>query len=219
MKDPKKDESILPPHGGYRSLRSFQVSQLVYDLTVRFCERYIPRGSRTKDQMVQAARSGVQNIAEGSEVSATSKKMELKLTQVARASIEELKLDYEDYLRQHGLTCWDRHHPLRQALVDAQCRSADDVALWVMNTARMIVRQRGQSEQSGRDETKKHAGSSESTASSLYPEISANAGLTLTTVAGYLLDRQIQSLAEAFKNEGGFTERLYRVRTSSRRRP
>jgi four helix bundle suffix protein len=221
VKDPKKDESILPPHGGYRSLRSFQVGQLVYDLTVRFRERYIPRGSRTRDQMVQAARSGVQNIAEGSEMSATSKKMELKLTQVARASIEELKLDYEDYLRQHGLTCWDRHHPLRQALVDAKCRSTDDVALWVMNTARMIVRERGQSEQSGQrgsGRMDKGAGSSELTASSLYPEISANAGLTLATVAGYLLDRQIQSLAESFKNEGGFTERLYRVRTSTRRR-
>ncbi len=221
VKDPKKDESILSPHGGYRSLRSFQVGQLVYDLTVRFCDRYIPRGSRTRDQMVQAARSGVQNIAEGSEMSATSKKMELKLTQVARASIEELKLDYEDYLRQHGLTCWDRHHPLRQALVDAKCRSTDEVAHWVMDTAKKICRERGQSEHSGQrgsGRMEKGTKSSELTASSLYPEISANAGLTLATVAGYLLDRQIQSLAESFKNEGGFTERLYRVRTSTRRR-
>ncbi len=81
------DDSIIPPHGGYRNLKSFQVAQLCYDVTVRFCDRYIDRRSRTHDQMVQAARGGVQNIAEGSEVSATSRKMELKLTQVARASL------------------------------------------------------------------------------------------------------------------------------------
>jgi four helix bundle protein len=95
---------LISKHGGYRRLKSFQMAQLVYDVTVRFCERYIDRFSRTKDQMVQAARSGVQNIAEGSLASATSKKMELKLTQVARASLEELKLDYEDFLRHRGLT-------------------------------------------------------------------------------------------------------------------
>ena len=97
-----KGESLIPKHGGYRNLKSFQLSQLVFDITVRFCEKYIDRFSRTKDQMVQAARSGVQNIAEGSQASATSKKTELKLTQVARASLEELKLDYEDFIRQKG---------------------------------------------------------------------------------------------------------------------
>lgn len=93
---------LIPKHGGYRKLKSFQLAQLVYDVTVRFCDKYIDRRSRTHDQMVQAARSGVQNIAEGSQASATSKKTELKLTQVARASLEELKLDYEDFLRQRG---------------------------------------------------------------------------------------------------------------------
>ena len=101
-----EDESLIPKHGGYRKLRSFQVAQLIYDVTVRFCDKYISKHSRTHDQMVQAAHSGVQNIAEGSQVSATSKKMELKLTQVARASLEELKLDYEDFLRQRGLVQW-----------------------------------------------------------------------------------------------------------------
>src|SRR6476619_3358917 len=101
-------EPLIPKHGGYRKLKSFQVAQLVYDLTVRFCDRYISPRSRTDDQMVQAARSGVQNIAEGSQASGTSKKMELKLTNVARASLEELKLDYEDFLRQSGLPLWDR---------------------------------------------------------------------------------------------------------------
>jgi len=99
-------EGLIPKHGGYRKLKSFQLAQLVYDVTVRFCERYVDGRSRTRDQMVQAARSGVQNIAEGSRASGTSKKAEMKLTNVARASLEELRLDYEDYLRQHGLRQW-----------------------------------------------------------------------------------------------------------------
>src|SRR6202789_2689591 len=99
-------EKLIPLHGGYRDLKSFQVAQLAYDVTVRFCPRYVDNRSRTRDQMVQAARSGVQNIAEGSQASGTSKKTELKLTNVARASLEELRLDYEDYLRQRGLAQW-----------------------------------------------------------------------------------------------------------------
>ena len=83
------NEPLITKHGGYRKLKSFQVEQLIYDLTVRFCDRYIAKRSRTHDQMVQAARSGVQNIAEGSQASGTSKKTELKLTNVARASLEE----------------------------------------------------------------------------------------------------------------------------------
>ncbi len=100
-------EELIPKHGGYRKLKTFQIAQLIYDLTVRFCDRYINPRSRTHDQMVQAARSGVQNIAEGSQVSGTSKKIEMKLTNVARASLEELRLDYEDFLRQRGLTLWE----------------------------------------------------------------------------------------------------------------
>jgi four helix bundle protein len=123
---------LIPLHGGYRKLKSFQVAQLVYDVTVRFCNRYIDQRSRTRDQMVQAARSGVQNIAEGSQASATSKKTELKLTQVARASLEELKLDYEDFLRQRGLAVWERENPLRQTLINRRCATADDAAAWVV---------------------------------------------------------------------------------------
>jgi four helix bundle protein len=104
-------EPLIPKHGGYRKLKSFQIAQLCYDLTVRFCDRYIDKRSRTHDQMVQAARSGAQNIAEGSKASGTSKKMELKLTNVARASLEELRLDYEDFLRQRGLRCWVEDDP------------------------------------------------------------------------------------------------------------
>lgn len=98
-------EPLIVKHGGYRKLKSFQVAQLVYDVTVRFCDRYIAKRSRTHDQMVQAARSGVQNIAEGSKASGTSKKTELKLTNVARASLEELRLDYEDFFANAPCLC------------------------------------------------------------------------------------------------------------------
>ena len=106
--DSPTPERLRPKHGGYRGLRSFYVSQAVYDGTVVFCNRFIDRRSRTHDQMVQAARSGTQNIAEGSVASGTSKKMELKLTGVARASLEELMLDYQDFLRHRGLPLWDK---------------------------------------------------------------------------------------------------------------
>src|SRR5258705_12073660 len=123
-------EPLIPKHGGYRKLKSFQIAQLCYDVTVRFCDRYIEKGSRTHDQMVQAARSGVQNIAEGSQASGTSKKMELKLTNVARASLEELRLDYEDYLRQRALAQWPREDARRAELIAARPATADAVAQW-----------------------------------------------------------------------------------------
>jgi four helix bundle suffix protein len=210
---------LIPKHGGYRKLKSFQVAQLVYDVTVRFCDRYIDKFSRTKDQMVQAARSGVQNIAEGSQASATSKKTELKLTQVARASIEELKLDYEDFLRQRGMHQWERGNPLRQELIDRRCQTADDVAAWIKEVSRYY----GQSGQGGPCGQGNAQGisSTVSTRSTLstgiYPELSANAALVLLTVACSLLDRQVERLAKDFENEGGFTERLYRVRSAKRR--
>ena len=101
---------LIPPHGGYRELQSYQMSEIVYDATVAFCDRFISRRSRTHDQMVQAARSGKQNIAEGCMASGTSKKFELKLIGVARASLEELLLDFQDYLRQKGLALWGKDH-------------------------------------------------------------------------------------------------------------
>lgn len=103
--------AFLPPAGGYRDLLAFRLTEIIYDLTVVFTRRFVPRDSRTTDQMVQAARSGRQNIAEGSAASATSKETEIKLTNVARASLEELRLDYEDYLRQNGLPLWDWRSP------------------------------------------------------------------------------------------------------------
>ena len=210
---------LIPRHGGYRKLKSFQVAQLIYDVTVRFCDRYIDKFSRTRDQMVQAARSGVQNIAEGSQASATSKKTELKLTQVARASLEELKLDYEDFLRQRGLAQWERENPLRQALIDRRCQTADEVAGWVVEVGKKCGQcglggQRGQAAEAKSLSTR-------STASTLstktYPELSANTALTLLAVACALLDRQVERLAQDFENEGGFIERLYKVRAAKRR--
>lgn len=183
MKEFNKSNGLIQKHGGYRSLKSFQIAQLIYDITVRFCDRFINYKSRTKDQMVQAARSGVQNIAEGSQASGTSKKTELKLTNVARASLEELRLDYEDFLRQLGLPKWIHSDLRRQDLVNKRLTTADEFALWVKH-------QKGSS----------------------IEEAAANGVLVLLSVTCSLLDKQIASQAKLFMNEGGFTERLYRMR-------
>jgi restriction system protein len=179
---------LLPAHGGYRKLRSFQAAQLVYDGTVVFCDRFVDKRSRTHDQMVQAARSGVQNIAEGSMASATSKKTELKLTNVARASLEELLLDYEDFLRQRGLRIWNKDSP--EALV---------------------VRRRYQSDMS--DSSDRSDPYDLKTTSA---EVAANTLICLANQASFLLGRQLQKLEQAFLHEGGFTERLYRERNRAR---
>jgi four helix bundle suffix protein len=214
MNREKTSPGLIPPHGGYRHLISFQVAQLVYDVTVRFCDRYVNKRSRTHDQMVQAARSGVQNIAEGSQASGTSKKTELKLTNVARVSLEELRLDYEDFLRQRGLKQWSREDARRAELIARRPATADAVAAWARNV------HDGQHGQSGpRGQGKAEQTSIQSTAStkSTFAEISANGALALIAVACSLLDRQISSLERAFVEEGGFTERLYRVRSERRR--
>jgi four helix bundle suffix protein len=179
-------DELIPKHGGYRKLKTFQLARLIFDITVRFCDRFIDKRNRTHDQMVQAARSGVQNIAEGSQVSGTSKKSELKLTNVARASLEELGLDYEDFLRQRELVLWDRADPRGRKLIGLRLSTADQFALWV----------------------KRQNGS--------VSEIAANGVLVLLSVTCSLLDRQISAQAAAFQREGGFTERLYRVRKQSR---
>jgi four helix bundle suffix protein len=217
-------EKLIPLHGGYRKLKSFQVAQLAYDVTVRFCDRYIEKRSRTHDQMVQAARSGVQNIAEGSQASGTSKKTELKLTNVARASLEELRLDYEDFLRQRGLAQWPREDARRTELIAARPATADDVAAWARAVHDGQGGRHGQDGQSGRrgqsGRGKPEEMSTQSTVStkSTYSEISANGALALLAVACSLLDRQIATLEKNFVEDGGFTERLYRVRNERRTR-
>ncbi len=188
------EQKLIPPYGGYRKLRSFQSAQLVYDGTVVFCNRFVDKRSRTHDQMIQASRSGVQNIAEGSMASATSKKTELKLTGVARASLEELLLDFEDFLRQRGLRIWDKNSP--QALA---------------------VRKRYQSNTSDSSDR-----SGESDPSDPYgiaiatPEVAANTLICLINQASFLLGRQLQRLEQQFLSEGGFSERLYRERQAAR---
>lgn len=182
-------QRLIPPHGGYRKLRSFQSAQLVYDATVIFCGRFIDKRSRTHDQMIQAARSGVQNIAEGSMASATSKKTELKLTGVARASLEELLLDYEDFLRQRGLRIWNKDS--REALE---------------------VRRKYQSDRSDGSD-----GSDPYCMATASPEVAANTLICLINQASFLLGRQMRTLEQTFLSEGGFTERLYRERQARRR--
>ena len=211
---------LIPRHGGYRKLKSFQIAQLVFDVTVRFCDRYIDRKSRTRDQMTQAARSGVQNIAEGSQASGTSKKTELKLTNVARSSLEELRLDYEDFLRQRRLAQWGRDDPRRAQLIARRPATADEVAGWVreVHGSARAKDKRGQNGRSG--QSMKSTSSTKSTPSTVpptYAEIAANAALTLTAVACSLLDRQLAAQAAAFERDGGFTERLYRMRQERRR--
>jgi restriction system protein len=185
-------EPLIPKHGGYRKLKSFQVAQMVYDATVVFCNRFIDKRSRTHDQMVQAARSGVQNIAEGSMASGTSRKIELKLTGIARASLEELLLDYQDFLRQRHLRLWDKDSP-----------------------EAIAVRKRYQPAQPG--------GSDLSDKSDPYAiatadgEVAANTIICLINQATYLLRRQLKALEEQFLTSGGFTERLYRARTSEKK--
>jgi len=186
--------NLVPKHGGYRSLKSFQIAQLIYDITIRFCDRYISFRSRTHDQMVQAARSGVQNIAEGSKASGTSKKTELKLTNVARASLEELRLDYEDFLRQRGLHLWERDDTRRTDLIAQRPETTEAVAEWVQEV---------------------HADNGRH-GHPTYQEIAANAALSLLVVACSLLDRQINAQAHAFEKQGGFTERLYKIRKEKR---
>ncbi|MEI6350996.1 MAG: four helix bundle suffix domain-containing protein [Verrucomicrobiota bacterium] len=218
-----EDDKLIPKHGGYRKLKSFQVAQLCYDLTALFCDRFIEKRSRTHDQMVQAARSGVQNIAEGSQASGTSKKMEVKLTNVARASLEELRLDYEDYLRQRGLPQWEPDHPALLRLKQKRCSTVDEVRAWVRAERVLARKEMDEVDEHGRTQTSE-APSSEvrdrpcSSTSSIpgSATLAANAALSLLNLACYLLDRQIASQATAFTEEGGFTERLYRVRSRHR---
>ncbi len=188
MTNPKDFPQLIPPHGGYRNLRSYQTAELVYDATVVFCDRFIDKRSRTHDQMVQAARSGVQNIAEGSMASATSKKTELKLTGVARASLEELLLDYQAFLRQRGLRIWAKDSP--EALE---------------------VRKKYQSDKSDAPDM-----SDPYSLKTTSPEVAANTLICLINQASYLLRLQLQKLEQQFLTEGGFTERLYQARLQVR---
>ena len=184
--DPTKP---VAPHGGYRKLKSYQTAEIVYDGTAAFCKRFVPARSRTRDQMVQAARSGKQNIAEASMGSGTSRKMELKLVGVARASLEELLQDYEDFLRQRSLPLWGKEHE--------QARAVRQLA----------------------HRPNKSYGTYSSYIEDSPPDVAANTMICLIHQANYLLDQQLRRLEQRFLSEGGFTERLYRARQAARRQP
>jgi four helix bundle suffix protein len=179
-------ERFIPPHGGYENLLSFQKARIVYDGTVKFCERFLKRSDRTYDQMVQAARSGKQNILEGSHASGTSKETEIKLTNVARASLEELLEDYRDYLRVRGSEEWTKEHRLTRRL-------------------RELSRQPNASY----DTFKKGIENPDLA-------IAANVMIGLIKLTNYLLDRQIRQLEESFVREGGLRERMTRARLRER---
>jgi four helix bundle suffix protein len=187
-KNDKLKPNLIPPHGGYRKLKSYQTAEMIYDATIVFCDRFIDKRSRTHDQMVQAARSGVQNIAEGSMASATSKKTELKLTGIARASLEELLLDFQAFLRQKGFRIWAKDSPealaVRRGYLSDKSDKSDMSDPYSLKTAS--------------------------------PEVAANTLICLINQASYLLGRQLQKLEQQFLEEGGFTERLYQARQQAK---
>ena len=184
----RSHEGFIPPHGGYENLFSYQKSQIIYDATVKFCDRFIDRRSRTHDQMVQAARSGNKNISEGSQVSGASKESELKLVNVARASLEELLGDYKDYLRQHDHPLWDKNS--KEALYVRKLGTKENLSY---EDLRQFIETRP-------------------------PEVVANILICLIHQANYLLDQQIHRLEKDFLEQGGLRERMTRARLAARSR-
>lgn len=182
---PMKD-GFIPPHGGYENLLSFKKARIVYDATVHFCDRYIDRRSRTHDQMVQAARSGKQNILEGSQASGTSRETEIKLVNVARASLEELLEDYRDFLRVRGHALWDKNS--KQALFVRKLGSNKDASY---ETYRTYFETRP-------------------------PEVSANIIICLIHQTNYLLDQLLRRLEQDFLEKGGLKENMFRARLTHR---
>ena len=216
-------DRLIPAHGGFEHLKTFQLAQLIFDVTVRFCSRYIDRKSRTYDQMVQAARSGKQNIAEASIVSGTSKKSELKLTNIARGSLKELALDYGDFLRGRDLEPWEPHHPALMRFKAKRCATLHEVRAWVQDERqRSSTATRTNKDQQGHARIKtltKNVSVRVSPCRSVSSAVLvANAALSLLNLCTYLLQRQIARLENDFLEHGGFTERLYRVRSQRRAR-
>jgi four helix bundle suffix protein len=186
--DSEAAEGFIPAHGGYRKLLSYQRAEIVYDATVRFCARFLDRRDRTVDQMVQAARSGKQNIIEGSMASGTSKETEIKLTNVARASLEELLADYQDFLRTRDLPLWGKDAPRARQTRELSRGTHVSYATYASHV------EKGD------------------------PETAANTIICLVHQANYLLDQQIRKLEQAFVAEGGLRERMTRARLAERAR-
>jgi four helix bundle suffix protein len=179
-------DKFLPTHGGYKSLLSYKKSEIIFDGTIYFTKRFYSVGDRTIDQMVQAARSGKQNIAEGSLASATSKESEIRLTNVARASLEELLIDYRDFLRINKYVEWTKDHPYARRLSELNQQKGSTYETF----------QRGIENED--------------------PEICANVMIGLIRVASYLLNQQIKRLEEDFIKNGGLRERMTKARLENR---
>jgi len=180
------DNPIILPHGNYQELLSYQKSEVIYDLTFRFCEKHLKKGDRTINQMVQAARSGKQNIVEGSKASGTSKEMEIKLTNVARASLEELLEDYRDYLRVRDLVMWDKDSKEAQ-----------------------YVRKLGNKPHTTYESYREFCETRPA-------NVIANIAICLIHQANYLLDQQLKRLEKDFLKDGGLRERMTRARLQAR---
>lgn len=179
-------ERVLPPRGDYQTLLSFQKAEVVYDITYRFAHRYLSRGDRTVDQMIQSARSGKQNILEGSKAAQTSKEMEIKLTNVGRASLEELLADYRDFLRVRDLAIWDKDSKEARFVRRIGCRTPQTFEIY-----REFVATRP-------------------------AQVTANIALCLIHQTNYLLDQQLKTLEREFTDKGGLRERMTRVRLANR---
>ncbi|NTV02332.1 MAG: four helix bundle protein [Chlorobiaceae bacterium] len=181
-------EGFIPRHGGYRNLLSYRKAEIIYDATVYFTGRFFDRRDRTVDQMVQAARSGKQNIIEGSMASGTSKESEVKLTNVARASLEELLADYRDFLRVNRYAEWNSSHPYTRRL-----RELNRLPDAEYETFRKGIEYED-------------------------PEISANVIIGLIKVCSFLLSRQIRKIEQEFLKNGGIRERITRARIQHRKK-
>ena len=179
------NEELIPRRGNYKKLFSYQKTEVIFEMTYYFCHHYLQRGDRTIDQMVQAARSGKQNIVEGCAASATSNKTEIKLVSVAKASLQELLEDYEDYLRTRGHRQWEEGSKELEAMRRLG-REHNDAPFFMK-----LVQTRP-------------------------PETIANMAIVLIKQADYLLFRQLQRLADDFVEEGGFSERMMRIRKTKR---
>jgi len=188
MTEENKIEGFIPPHGGYRNLITYQKSEIIYDGTVYFTKRFFRNYDRTIDQMVQAARSGKQNIAEASMASATSKEAEIKLTNVARASLEELLIDYQDFLRTNKLSLWEKDHKLVTRFRELNKTPNATYQTYVKAIENPV------------------------------PEICANSMICLIKIVTYLLKQQIKSLEHSFLTEGGLRERMTKARVENRKK-
>jgi four helix bundle suffix protein len=180
---------FIPPHGNYQELLSFQKAEVIYDVTFRFCQRFLSKGDRTIDQMVQAARSGKQNIAEGCKAGGTSKETEIKLTNVARASLEELLNDYRDYLRVRDLSLWEKN-----------------------SKESLFVRKLGHGPHVTYESYREFCETRPA-------EVVANIAICLIHQANYLLDQQLRRLEQDFLKDGGIRERMTRARLRHRNGP